>query len=52
VEGAEIKNLKLPVTNDRQIDYSLDKGDLKPGFYIYRIINSNNTLYEGKLVVE
>lgn len=51
-EGMELKDLKLPVSNNHQIDYTLNRGDLKPGVYIYRITNSGHCLYEGKLMVE
>ena len=50
--GMMVKELKLPVANNHQIDYSLNKGELKPGLYIYRITNSGSSLYEGKLLVE
>lgn len=51
-EGIEVKELKLPVFNNHQIDYLLNKGDLKTGVYIYRITNSGHALYEGKLMVQ
>ncbi len=51
-DGMEVKELRLPVSNNRQIEYTLNKGDLKPGVYIYRITNSGSSLNEGKLIVE
>ncbi len=51
-EGMEVKNIKLPAANNHQIDYTLNRGDLKPGVYIYRITNSGSSLNEGKLIVE
>jgi hypothetical protein len=50
--GQEIVTHKIPVIGNSQIDYILEKGDLKPGIYFYRFRNNGPILYEGRMVVE
>jgi hypothetical protein len=50
--GQELVTNKIPVIGNSQIDYILEKGDLKPGIYFYRFRNNGPILYEGRFVVE
>lgn len=50
--GEEVKETTLPVSNQNQISYVLDKNELGQGVFFYRITNSGYTLHEGKLVAE
>jgi hypothetical protein len=52
LNGNKVQNLNLPVTNNKEINYTFHKGNLATGMYIYRILNDNTILYEGKLVIQ
>jgi len=51
-DGNKVKEFILPVTNSIEIDYTIQRGKLAPGVYLYRIINNDSMLYDGKLVIE
>jgi hypothetical protein len=50
--GEEVSTLAIPVIGTSQIDYILEKNDLKPGIYLYRFRNDGAIMYEGRIVVE
>jgi hypothetical protein len=50
--GEEVQTIAVPVIGNNQIDYILDRNDLKAGVYIYRFRNEGVILYEGRLVVQ
>ncbi|MFI5148450.1 MAG: T9SS type A sorting domain-containing protein [Bacteroidia bacterium] len=50
--GEEVQTTVVPVLGNSQIDYVMQKGDLKPGVYIYRFRNEGSILYEGRLVIQ
>jgi hypothetical protein len=52
IMGREELEVPVPVMSNNTIDYTLMKGDLKPGVYIYRLKNNGAPLYEGKIVVQ
>lgn len=52
IMGREELEVPVPVTGNNTIDYTLVRGDLKPGVYIYRLKNNGAPLYEGKMIVQ
>ncbi len=50
--GQELVTHNIPVIGNSQIDYILEKNDLKPGIYFYRFRNNGPILYEGRFIVE
>jgi hypothetical protein len=50
--GEEVQTVAVPVIGNNQIDYVLEKNDLKAGVYIYRFRNEGAILYEGRLVIQ
>jgi len=51
-DGLKVKEFILPVTYNNGIDYTIQRNKLASGIYIYRIINNDSLLYDGKLVIE
>jgi hypothetical protein len=52
VMGRQVKEMPVPVTDHNTIDYTLVRGDLVAGIYMYRLKNDGAPLYEGKIVVQ
>ena len=52
IMGREELEVPVPVMANNTIDYTLMRGDLKPGVYIYRLKNNGSPLYEGKMIVQ
>ncbi|MGD0711062.1 MAG: hypothetical protein ABR968_07740 [Bacteroidales bacterium] len=52
LKSNKVQSLNLPVSNNKEINYTFHKGNLVAGMYIYRIWNDNTILYEGKLVIQ
>jgi hypothetical protein len=50
--GEEVSTLAIPVISGSQIDYILEKNELKPGIYLYRFRNDGAIMYEGRLIVQ
>ncbi len=50
--GEELQTTAVPTIGNSQIDYILEKNDLKAGVYLYRLRNNGDILYEGRLVVQ
>lgn len=50
--GNKVQILNLPISNNNEINYTFNKGNLATGMYIYRIWNDNTILYEGKLIIQ
>ena len=52
VSGIRVRDLYLPVTDEKEINYSFSRNGLTGGMYIYRIRNNESILYEGKIIVQ
>jgi hypothetical protein len=50
--GEEVSTVAVPVISGSQVDYILEKNDLKPGIYLYRFRNDGAIMYEGRLIVQ
>jgi hypothetical protein len=50
--GEEVSSFVVPVISGNQVDYILEKKDLKPGIYIYRFRNDGNIMNEGRLIIQ
>ena len=51
-DGNKVNEMSLPITNKNEIYYTIHRGNLPSGFYIYRIKNNNKLMYDGKLIIE
>ena len=52
ITGSKVSNLNLPVTGNKEIYYAFNRSGLTNGLYIYRILNNNAILYEGKIIIQ
>jgi len=52
VSGDKVNNLDIPVTNDNEINYTFHRNGLTNGLYIYRLLNNDETMYEGKIIIQ
>jgi len=50
--GDRVKNLDVPVSSKKEINYTFNRNGLINGLYIYRILNNESILYEGKIIVK
>lgn len=50
--GERVKNLDVPITSKKEINYTFNRNGLTNGVYIYRILNNEPILYEGKIIVK
>jgi hypothetical protein len=50
--GERVKNLDVPITSKKEINYTFNRNGLTNGEYIYRILNNESILYEGKIIVK
>ncbi|MEI6823043.1 MAG: T9SS type A sorting domain-containing protein [Bacteroidota bacterium] len=51
-DGNKVNEMNLPITNKNEIKYTIHRGNLTSGLYIYRIRNNNKLMYDGKLIIE
>ena len=51
LSGERVKDLLIPVSNSREINYVFRRDGLAGGMYIYRIRSNEAILYEGKIVI-
>ena len=47
-----VKNPDVPITSKKEINYTFSRNGLTNGVYIYRILNNESILYEGKIIVK
>lgn len=52
IDGSKVKEIELPVMGNSEINCTFFRDNLPAGIYIYRIINNNKLLYDGKLVIQ
>ena len=50
--GEKVKNLDVPFTNNKEINYTFNRNGLTDGMYIYRILNNGSILWEGKIIIQ
>ena len=50
--GDRVKSLDVPVSSKKEINYTFNRNGLINGLYIYRILNNESILYEGKIIVK
>ena len=50
--GEKVKNIEVPVTSQKEINYTFNRNDIIDGIYIYRIFNNESILYEGKIIIK
>jgi hypothetical protein len=48
--GVQVKEIQIPA-NGNKTTFTLHKDNLKPGFYIYRVVNKGTSFCEGHLIV-
>ena len=49
--GNRVSILDIPVTSKKEINYTFNRNGLTEGMYIYRILNNDAILYEGKIII-
>jgi hypothetical protein len=52
VIGDRVKDLDIPFTSKKEINYTFIRNGLTAGMYIYRILNNESILYEGKIIIQ
>ena len=52
VSGIRVRDLDIPVTSKKEINYTFSRNGLTGGMYIYRIRNNELILYEGKIIIQ
>jgi len=52
VSGIMVRDIDIPVTDKKEINYTFSRNGLTGGIYIYRIRNNESILYEGKIIVQ
>ena len=52
VSGIRVRDLDIPVTSRKEINYTFSRNGLTGGMYIYRIRNNGSILYEGKIIIQ
>jgi len=52
LNGEKVRNTDIPVNNKKDVSYTFYRNALLNGMYIYRILNNNSTLYEGKIILK
>ncbi len=50
--GEKEKTLEIPVISKKEINYTFNRNGLTDGMYIYRILNNNEILWEGKIILQ
>lgn len=52
ITGDKVKDIDLPVIGNNEINYTFKRNGLTNGLYIYRILNNDATMYEGKIIIQ
>jgi hypothetical protein len=52
LSGEMVKNIYIPGTSKKEINYTFSRNGLTTGMYIYRILNNESILYEGKIIIQ
>ena len=50
--GDMVSRIDIPATSKKEINYTFSRNGLTDGMYIYRILNNESILYEGKIIVK